>query len=414
MIKLNQNHLKLRSNYLFATINQKINEFKKNHPDVVDQIIKLGIGDVTRPLPRVCIEAMIKASEEMSHTETFRGYPDYEGDSYLIDAIVNKDYLPKGVNIDRSEVFVSDGAKSDTANFQELFDTDVKIAVSDPVYPVYVDSNVMAGRSGEFKDGRWTNITYLDATEQNGFIPKVPDEKVDIMYICSPNNPTGQAFSRSQLKAFVDYAIENNSLIFFDAAYEAYITEPDIPHSIYEIPGAKKVSIEFKSFSKTAGFTGVRCSYCIVPKDIVIKDPISKEEVSLNKLWYRRQATKFNGVSYITQRGAEATFSDQGQTEIKQIIRYYLDNASIIKSALNNVGFTTFGGINSPYVWVKTPNGMLSWQFFDYMLEKLHIVGTPGVGFGKCGEGYFRFTAFSSRENTEKASNRIANHKFGN
>ena len=413
MLKINQNHLKLRSNYLFATINQKVNEFKKNNPSLVDNIIKLGIGDVTLPLPRVCVEAMKEASAEMGRAETFRGYPDYEGDDFLIDAIINKDYLPKGISVDHSEVFVSDGAKSDTANIQELFDPGVSIAVTDPVYPVYVDSNVMAGRSGDFVDGRWSNIVYLNATEENGFIPQVPNQKVDLMYLCSPNNPTGQAFTRSQLKAFVDYALENGSIILFDAAYEAYITEPDIPHSIYELPGAKKVAIEFKSFSKTAGFTGVRCSYMVVPKEIEIDDPISGERVNLNKLWYRRQATKFNGVSYITQKGACATFSDQGQIQIKQMINYYLENAKTIKSALNKAGFTTFGGVNSPYVWVKTPAGMLSWQFFDYMLEKLNIVGTPGVGFGKCGEGYFRFTAFSSKEKTQKAYERICSHKFG-
>ena len=412
MIKINQNHLKLRSNYLFATINQKIKEFKIAHPELSDRIIKMGVGDVTRPLPRACVEAMEQASKEMGVAETFRGYPDYEGYDFLINDIITKDYLPKGVSISKDEVFISDGAKSDTANFQELFDTDVKIAVSDPVYPVYVDSNVMAGRSGDFVDGRWSNILYLEAVEENGFIPDIPKEKVDILYLCSPNNPTGQAFTRSQLKKFVDYALDNGSLIFFDAAYEAYITEPDIPRSIYEIPEAKKVAIEFKSFSKTAGFTGVRCAYCVVPKDIRIKDDISGEEVNLNRLWYRRQATKFNGVSYITQRGASATFTDQGQAEIKQIIRYYLNNANILKSALNNAGFITFGGVNSPYVWVKTPNGMLSWQFFDYMLEKLNIVGTPGVGFGKCGEGYFRFTAFSSKKNTEDAADRISSHKF--
>ena len=412
MVKLNQNHIKLRSNYLFATINQKVNEFKKNNPTLIDNIVKLGIGDVTLPLPKVCTEAMKKASDDMADASTFRGYPDYEGCDFLIDAIIKNDYLSRGVNIDKDEVFVSDGAKSDTANIQELFDLDTKIAVTDPVYPVYVDSNVMAGRAKDFENDRWSNIHYLNTSSQTNFLPKVPDEPVDLIYLCSPNNPTGQSFSRSQLKDFVDYALSNNSLILFDAAYEAYITEPDIPHSIYEIPNAKKVAIEFKSFSKTAGFTGVRCAYCIVPKDINIFDNNSNQDVNLNRLWYRRQATKFNGVSYITQRGAEATFFPQGQAQIKQNIAYYLNNASIIKEALESCGFKTFGGINSPYIWTEVPSGMNSWEFFDYMLEKLNIVGTPGSGFGKCGEGYFRFTGFSSKENTLKAAQRISSHNF--
>ena len=412
MLKLNENHIKLPSNYLFAEIASRVNKFKQDNPSVKDKVIKLGIGDVTRPLVPACIEAMHKAVDEMSNESTFRGYPDYEGCDFLIKDIVDNEYKDRGLDINYDEVFVSDGAKSDTANFQELFSQDVKIAVTDPVYPVYVDSNVMSGRSGDFIDGRWSNIVYLDSTEENGFVPPLPSTKVDIIYLCFPNNPTGSTVTKAQLKKFVDYALENNALIFYDAAYEAYIREEGIPHSIYEIEGARRVAIEFKSFSKNAGFTGVRCAYTIVPKDLEIFNKNTNQKYSLNRLWYRRQATKFNGVSYITQRGAAAIYTKEGKKQIKELIDFYLNNASIIKKAFEESGFKVYGGVNSPYIWIPTPNNKPSWEFFDYMLNNLYIVGTPGVGFGRCGEGFFRFTAFGSLENTQEAARRIKNHKF--
>lgn len=405
MALVNENHLKLPGNYLFAEIGRRVNEFKKQNPDA--QIIRLGIGDVTRPLPQASIEAMHKAVDDMSRIETFKGYPEYEGYDFLIEKIIECDYKKRGVTIVRDEVFVSDGAKSDTANIQELFGIDSKIAVTDPVYPVYVDSNVMAGRTGEYgADGRWSNITYLPCTADNGFVPELPKEKVDLIYLCLPNNPTGMTLTRDQLKKWVDYAKENGSIILFDSAYEAYISEKDVPRSIYEIEGAKDVAIEFRSFSKTAGFTGTRCAYVVIPKTITAFTK-SGEPQNVNRLWYRRQATKFNGVSYIVQRGAAAVYSEEGQQQVKSLVNYYMTNASIIREGLKSIGIQVFGGVNAPYIWIKTPNNLDSWAFFDKLLTEANIVGTPGSGFGPSGQGYFRLTAFGSRENTEEAVERF-------
>ena len=405
MLLSNENHTKLQTNYLFAQVASKVKAFKEANPN--KNVISLGIGDVTQPLAPSCIEAMQKAVTDMSKAETFKGYPEYEGYDFLLEKIAKYDYQDRGVNIDTKEIFVSDGAKSDTANIQELFSNDAKVAVLDPVYPVYVDSNVMAGRAGEFKNGRWSNIVYLECKEENGFIPALPNEKVDIIYLCYPNNPTGTVLTKDELQKFVDYALKNESLILFDAAYEAFIREDNIPHSIYEIKDADKVAIEFKSFSKTAGFTGVRCAYTVIPNELAIFDKTTNNLVNLNRLWYRRQATKFNGVSYITQRGAEAIYSESGRKEINNTINYYLENAKILKNTLEDSGLTVYGGVNSPYLWVKTIDNMTSWEFFDYLLNNFYIVGTPGSGFGKAGEGFFRFTSFASREKTIEASNRL-------
>lgn len=405
MLLSNENHTKLQTNYLFAQVASKVKAFKEANPN--KNVISLGIGDVTQPLAPSCIEAMQKAVTDMSKAETFKGYPEYEGYDFLLEKIAKYDYQDRGVNIDTKEIFVSDGAKSDTANIQELFSNDAKVAVLDPVYPVYVDSNVMAGRAGEFKNGRWSNIVYLECKEENGFIPALPNEKVDIIYLCYPNNPTGTVLTKDELQKFVDYALKNESLILFDAAYEAFIREDNIPHSIYEIKDADKVAIEFKSFSKTAGFTGVRCAYTVIPNELAIFDKTTNNLVNLNRLWYRRQATKFNGVSYITQRGAEAIYSENGRKEINNTINYYLENAKILKNTLEDSGLTVYGGVNSPYLWVKTIDNMTSWEFFDYLLNNFYIVGTPGSGFGKAGEGFFRFTSFASREKTIEASNRL-------
>lgn len=404
MALVNENHLKLPGNYLFAEIGKRVAEFKTNNPAA--DIIRLGIGDVTRPLPMACIEAMHKAVDDMSRVETFKGYPEYEGYDFLINKIIEFDYKKRGITIGTDEIFVSDGAKSDTANIQELFGLNSRIAVTDPVYPVYVDSNVMAGRTGEYVEGKWTNVTYLPCTAENKFIPELPKEKVDLIYLCLPNNPTGTTLTRDQLKVWVDYAAKNKAIILFDSAYEAFITEKDVPHSIYEIEGAKEVAIEFRSFSKTAGFTGTRCAYIVIPKELKAYTT-EGSEIGLNRLWYRRQATKFNGVSYIVQRGAEAVYSEEGQKQVKETISYYLTNASIIKSGLESIGIKVYGGVNAPYIWMQTPNKMDSWTFFDKLLSEANIVGTPGVGFGPSGQGYFRLTAFGNRENTEAAVERF-------
>lgn len=388
MIKANENYGKLKTNYLFSDIAKKVAKFKDENPNA--DIIRLGIGDVTMPLAKTVINAMKKAVDEMGNKETFKGYPPEQGYDFLLEAIKKNDYEALGVDIDVDEIFVSDGAKSDTANIGDILSADNTVAICDPVYPVYFDTNTMAGRDVEF----------LICNEENGFVAEVPDKAYDMIYLCFPNNPTGSVATREELKAWVDYALKNKSLILFDSAYEAFI-RGDYPHSIYEIEGAKKCAIEFRSYSKTAGFTGVRCSYTIVPKDIEI------DGVSLNKLWARRQGTKFNGVSYIIQRGAEAIYSDEGKKEIKETIDYYLENARLIKSALNDLGYTTYGGENAPYIWLKTKDGMTSWEFFDYLLENANIVGTPGSGFGDCGEGFFRLTAFGSRENTLRAIERL-------
>ena len=405
MIKINENFLKLQDSYLFSTINKKVSEYQEKNPKA--DIIRLGIGDVTRPIPAVVIEAIERAADEMKDSATFRGYGPEQGYDFLKEKIVQNDYKDLGINT--NEVFISDGAKCDTGNIVELFDTDAKVAITDPVYPVYLDSNVMYGRAGKFNEdnGQYEKIIYMNATEKNNFTP-LPEEleKVpDLIYICSPNNPTGVAMNAENLKKWVDFAKQHKSIILFDAAYEAFIEEDGIPHSIYEIEGAKKVAIEFKSYSKTAGFTGLRCAYCVVPNEIEIES--SKWKVSLNKLWNRRQTTKFNGVSYIIQRGAEATYTEEGKKAIRDNIFYYKENAKIIKHGLEKIEIKAYGGINSPYIWLKTPNNMKSWEYFDLLLEKYNIVGTPGVGFGPSGEGYFRLTAFGDREKTFEAMERL-------
>ena len=394
MAYINENFLKLENNYLFSTISKKVIEFQKNNID--KRIIKLGIGDVTKPIVPAVIQAMHKAVDEMSVAQTFRGYGPEQGYEFLRNAIIENEYKDLGIELD--EIFVSDGAKCDCGNIVEIFGEKNKVAITDPVYPVYVDTNIMAGKK--------ENIIYLPVLEENNFIPKLPEEKVDIIYLCFPNNPTGMAISKQDLKKFVDYAKDNKSIILYDAAYEAFITEENIPHSIYEIEGAKDVAIEIKSYSKTAGFTGLRCGYIVIPKSV---KGYTKEEkmLDINKLWNRRTTTKFNGTSYIIQRAAEAVYSNEGKKQIKENINYYLENAKIIKDGLIEAGFTVYGGVNSPYIWLKTPNNMSSWNFFDELLEKANVVGTPGSGFGKCGEGYLRLTAFGTKEDSIEAIDRI-------
>ena len=405
MALVNESFLKLPGSYLFSDIAKKVNMFKVTHPDA--QLIRLGIGDVTRPLPPACIEAMHKAVDEMAKAETFRGYGPEQGYDFLINAIIQNDFEARGVSLDSSEVFVSDGAKSDTGNIGDILHRDNSIAVTDPVYPVYVDSNVMSGRAGELQEsGYWNNITYLPCTAENDFQPELPNHRVDVIYLCCPNNPTGTTLTKRQLKKWVDYALANDSIIMFDAAYEAFIREDKIPHSIYEIEGAKKCAIEFRSFSKTAGFTGVRCGYTVVPKEVTATT-IDGTKVSLNALWNRRQCTKFNGTSYITQRAAEAVYTEEGKKQIKDTIDYYLENARIMREGLSEAGLKVFGGVNSPYLWLKTPDGVGSWKFFDELLNRVHIVGTPGAGFGPSGEGYLRLTAFGERDNCIEAMKRI-------
>lgn len=404
MALINENYLKLPGSYLFAEIAKRVTAFKEQHPEA--NIIRLGIGDVTRPLTPAVIEGLHNAVDEMANAETFRGYGPEQGYSFLIKKIIKTDYLPRGVKLEEDEVFVSDGSKSDVGNIQEIFGIHNKVAITDPVYPVYLDTNVMAGRTGNFVDGKFENVTYLPCNAENNFMPELPTEKVDLIYLCVPNNPTGTTLSRAELTKWVDYARANGSIILFDAAYEAYIQDPDIPRSIYEIEGAKEVAIEFRSFSKTAGFTGTRCAFTVVPKTVMAATSTG-EAHPLNKLWNRRQTTKFNGTPYIIQKGAEAVYSPQGQAEIKALVSYYMENAKIIREGLESVGIQTFGGVNAPYIWLKTPNGMDSWSFFDKLLQEVHIVGTPGAGFGPSGEGYFRLTAFGNKENTIEAVERI-------
>jgi LL-diaminopimelate aminotransferase len=404
-VKINENYLLLKSNYIFAEINRRVEEFQKENPN--SQIIKMGIGDVTRPLPRAVVESFDKSVLEMGDADTFMGYGPEQGYKFLIEEIIKNDFKPLGIELSTDEVFISDAAKCDTANIQEIFGLENVIAVTDPVYPVYVDSNVMAGRSGPMQDsGRYEGIVYLPCTAENNFIPELPESPVDLIYLCLPNNPTGTTLTREELSKWVEYARENNSIILFDAAYEAYVTEDNIPRSIYEIEGAKEVAIEFRSFSKNAGFTGTRCAFAVVPKEIVAYDSDGNPH-DLNSLWNRRQTTKFNGVSYPVQRAAMAVYSPEGQKEIKENIAYYLDNASIVRKSMEDIGLKVYGGINSPYIWVKTPENMDSWEFFDLLLKEANVVGTPGVGFGPSGEGYFRLTAFNTLENTEEAMNRI-------
>ena len=404
MALVNEHFLKLPNNYLFSDIAKKVNAFKVSHPKT--DLIRLGIGDVTRPLPQASIEAMHKAVDELANKETFHGYGPEQGYDFLIDAVIRNDYAPRGVYLEPGEVFISDGAKSDTGNIGDILRHDNSIGVTDPIYPVYIDSNVMCGRAGILEDGRWSNVVYLPCLSENNFVPEIPDRRLDILYLCYPNNPTGTVISKAELKKWVNYALENDTLILYDAAYEAYIQDPDIPHSIYEIKGAKKVAIEFRSFSKTAGFTGVRCGYTVVPKELTAAT-LEGERIPLNRMWNRRQCTKFNGTSYITQRGAEAIYTPEGKKQVKAIIQYYMANARIMKEAMESTGLKVFGGENAPYLWVKTPGEVNSWKFFEQMLYEANVVGTPGVGFGPSGEGYIRLTAFGERADCEEAMKRI-------
>ena len=405
MAFVNEDYLKLPGSYLFAEIDKRVSSFKNDNPQA--DIIRLGIGDVTRPLVPAVIEAMHKAVDEMAQAESFRGYGPYQGYNFLVQKVIENDYVPRGISLDEDEVFISDGAKSDVANIQEIFSKDNIVALTDPVYPVYLDTNVMAGRTGQLgEDGRFSGIVYLPCNAENNFTPALPAARVDMIYLCVPNNPTGTTLSKAELKKWVDFALETGAIILFDSAYEAYITEPDIPHSIYEIEGAKECAIEFRSFSKMAGFTGTRCAYTVVPKTVMARTK-SGESYPLNKLWNRRQTTKFNGVPYIIQRGAEAVYTTEGLSAIKEVINYYMANAKIIRDGLVEAGLEIYGGVNAPYLWLKTPNGMDSWVFFDKLLNEANVVGTPGSGFGPSGAGYFRLTAFGDRKSTEEAVRRI-------
>lgn len=405
MALVNEHFLKLPGSYLFSDIAKKVNSFKITHPK--QSLIRLGIGDVTRPLPQVCIEAMHKAVEEMANASTFHGYGPEQGYDFLIDAIIKHDFQPRGIHLTPSEVFVNDGAKSDTGNIGDILRHDNSVGVTDPIYPVYIDSNVMCGRAGVLEaDGKWSNVTYMPCTAENNFIPAIPDKRIDIVYLCYPNNPTGTTLTKEQLKKWVDYALANDTLILFDAAYEAFIQEDNVPHSIYEIKGAKKCAIEFRSFSKTAGFTGVRCGYTVVPKELTAAT-LTGERIPLGKLWNRRQCTKFNGASYITQRAAEAIYTPEGQQQVRANIDYYMENARTMRLGLEAAGLKVFGGVNAPYIWLKTPDGIGSWKFFEQMLYEANVVGTPGVGFGPSGEGYIRLTAFGSHEDCQEAMRRL-------
>ncbi|MFR2570669.1 MAG: LL-diaminopimelate aminotransferase [Clostridia bacterium] len=406
MSYINENFLELQDSYLFSTIAKKVKEYSEKYPE--KEIIKLGIGDVTKPIVPACLEAMHKAVDEIGTENGFKGYGPEQGYEFLRKAIAENDYKNRGVDIAEDEIFVSDGAKCDCGNIVDIFAQDNKVAITDPVYPVYLDTNVMSGRSGKFNEneGKYENIVYLPVTAKNDFKPELPKEKVDLIYLCFPNNPTGTVLTKEDLKVWVDYAKENNSIILYDAAYEAFIEEENIPHTIYEIEGAKDVAIEFKSYSKTAGFTGIRCAYVVIPKTVKGYTKNGKS-VELNKLWNRRTCTKFNGVSYVVQKAAEATYTKEGKKQIQENINYYKQNAKIIKEGLEEAGFTVYGAVNSPYIWLKVPDGITSWQFFDKLLEEVNIVGTPGSGFGPHGEGYFRLTAFGTKENTLKAIERI-------
>ncbi|MBW4522412.1 MAG: LL-diaminopimelate aminotransferase [Scytolyngbya sp. HA4215-MV1] len=405
MATINDNYLKLKAGYLFPEIARRVNAFAEANPNA--EIIRLGIGDVTEPLPEACRMAMIDAVEEMGHRTTFKGYGPEQGYAWLREKIAANDFQAWGCEVDASEIFISDGSKCDCGNILDIFGDDNTIAVTDPVYPVYVDTNVMAGHTGDTNDkGEYGGLVYLPITADNHFTATLPTEKVDLIYLCFPNNPTGAVATREHLQAWVDYARSHGSIIFFDAAYEAFITEPAIPRSIYEIAGARECAIEFRSFSKNAGFTGTRCAFTVVPKTLTAK-AADGSEVELWKLWNRRQSTKFNGVSYIVQRGAEAVYSSAGQAQTKSLISFYMENARIIREQLTAAGLAVYGGVNAPYVWVKTPAGLSSWDFFDKLLSTCNVVGTPGSGFGAAGEGYFRISAFNSRKNVEAAMQRI-------
>lgn len=405
MFHINDNFTLLAESYLFSEVAKRINAYKEAHPEV--DIIRMGIGDVTRPLCKAAIEAMHKAVDDQADSSTFHGYGPEQGYAFLREAIVEHDYRARGIDMDADEIFVSDGAKSDTGNIGDILARGNRVAVTDPVYPVYVDTNVMGGRAGVLDtDGCWSDIIYLPVTAENGFVPALPSEVPDMIYLCYPNNPTGTTLTREQLKVWVDYARAHHSLILFDSAYETFIRQDDVPHSIYEIEGAKEVAIEFRSFSKTAGFTGVRCGYTVVPKALKGADS-NGEMVSLNHLWNRRQCTKFNGASYISQRAAAAIYTPEGKQQTRETVDYYLRNAEVLRQGLLDAGFEVFGGTNAPYVWIKTPDETTSWEFFDILLDRCHVAGTPGSGFGPSGEGYIRLTAFNTYENTVEAISRI-------
>jgi LL-diaminopimelate aminotransferase len=405
MATINDNYLKLKAGYLFPEIARRVNAFAEANPEA--DIIRLGIGDVTEPLPEACRTAMIQAVEDMGNRGTFKGYGPEQGYLWLREKIAAHDFQARGCDIDASEIFISDGSKCDCGNILDIFGSNNTIAVTDPVYPVYVDTNVMAGHTGSVNDrGEYEGLVYLPISAENSFTAQIPAQKVDLIYLCFPNNPTGAVASRDHLKAWVDYALAHGSIILFDAAYEAFITDPDIPHSIYEIEGARNCAIEFRSFSKNAGFTGTRCALTVVPKSLKGK-AADGSEVELHPLWNRRQSTKFNGVSYIVQKGAEAVYSDEGKAQTRALIDFYMENARIIREQLTAAGIQVYGGVNAPYVWVKTPNGLSSWDFFDKLLQVCNVVGTPGSGFGAAGEGYFRISAFNSRANVETAMQRI-------
>ena len=405
MTRINDNYLKLRASYLFSETGRRTREYQAAHPDA--KLIRLGIGDVTRPLPDAVIRAMHEAIDEMAKPETFRGYPPETGWDFLVDAIIRHDYGERGIKLTPDEIVVSDGAKSDTGNIQEIFGPECIVALSDPVYPAYLDVTVMGGRAGNADaSGRYDRVVYLPCTAENNFQPRIPDRPVDLIFLCYPNNPTGAVLTRSALKTWVDFARERSAVVLYDAAYEAYIRDPAIPHSIYEIEGAREVAIEFRSFSKTAGFTGTRCAYTVVPKELQGRSAAG-EPVSVNALWVRRQSTKFNGVAYVIQRAAAATYTSEGRKQVTALVDYYMENARIIREGLEAAGLAVYGARNAPYIWVKTPGRLSSWEFFDKLLNEAHVVGTPGAGFGPSGEGYFRLTAFGGRTSTEEAVDRI-------
>ena len=408
MFHINDHFTKLPGSYLFAEIARRVKAYQQEHPDA--DIIRLGIGDVTKPLVPAVIKALHDAVDEMGQQETFRGYgPDF-GYDFLVNAIREHDYAKRGVELAFDEVFISDGAKCDVGNIQELFSEDAVIAVTDPVYPVYVDSNAMAGRAGDYVDDRWDRLVYLPCNAENNFLPPLPEKPVDVIYLCYPNNPTGTVLTKPQLKRYVDWARQNGAIIIYDAAYRAFVHTPDVPLSIYEVEGAREVAIECNSFSKTAGFTGTRCAYMVIPHEVCGLDA-KGEKVSMNALWKRRMATKFNGVSYPVQRAAAAVYTEEGQQQTREVIEAYMENARIIRESLTAQGFTVFGGVDAPYIWLKVPEGMTSWAFFDLLLDKCHIVGTPGSGFGPSGEGYFRLTAFNTLEKTRQAMERVSRLK---
>ena len=403
MVKINSDYTLLRSSYLFSTIAKKVKEYEQANPD--DNIIRLGIGDVTRPLSPTIIDSLHKAVDEMAAAETFRGYAPDLGYEFLRSAIARNDYELRGCDIAADEIFVSDGAKSDSGNIQEIFSKDCKVAVCDPVYPVYVDTNVMAGRAGTYDEtsGKWSNIIYMPCTKETGFLPEIPTETPDLIYLCFPNNPSGSTMTKDRLQEWVDYAVRNKAIIIYDAAYESYISEDDVPHSIYECEGARECAIELRSFSKNAGFTGVRLGFTVIPKTLMV------DGVTLHSLWARRHGTKYNGAPYIVQRAGEAVYSEEGKKEIRGLVDYYMNNAAYILNGLKKAGYEVSGGVNAPYIWLKTPKGMTSWEYFDYLLNNASVVGTPGSGFGPSGEGYFRLTAFGDADKTKEAVDRIVN-----